>query len=562
MTRFQSESRSICFFHSFILCFFSLLIFFVVFCAKNDNTGSDPRSSLLVTRTLIEKLTLKLDGYGKALKKYGDVIHSKNGHSYYFFPLGTSICSIPFVAAAHLAGYDMLDYEKQTQKLIAAFLSVLIFLLLFHIAGLFMGLWESLFFSLIFWFGSAYSSTMGTALWSHNFAAVFSLAALSGCLKAYFNRKPANSFLIALCLFFAYLCRPTLALLSPVVLLVIFTLDKKASLKIMVYICLQLIIFSIFSLIEFRQILPDYYIPSRIKGLFQIDAFAGNLISPSRGILVYSSFLLLPLLFPVKAWQALKEHKKLAIFLIWPLLHLISISKFPHWWGGWSYGSRLMSDILPAAYLVCVLVYAGLDKKRFALIFLFLTGIFSIYINTFQGLYNPYALIWQAAPAIDGHTEYLFDWRYPPFSYDSKKHEKRMWEYQLRQLSSTPLEPGRKYSSKDSTVIFSGWKQASNGEALSPGQNSRIYFYWDDKNAFSGNLVLSAVSSKPLQVSVSLNKTQIGAFTITEKDTPLSLSFSRDLLRQNKINSMGFECSSKEPDSDLSEIRFQYFELS
>ena len=546
----------------FILCFFSLFIFFVVFHAKNDNSGSDPRSCLLVTQSILDKFTIKLDSYGDELKKYGNSITIKNNHYYYFFPLGTSLCSIPFVAAANLAGLDMLKDEQKTQKFIAAILSVVIFILLFYIARLFVNISESMLFSLIFWFGSAYSSTMGTALWSHDFAAVFSLITLSACLRIYFNKESAKSFLIAFCLFFAYLCRPTLALLTPIVLLFVFMLDKKSSLKILFYFCLQMSFFSFFSFIELKQVLPDYYMPLRISGGFQINAFIGNLISPSRGIFVYSPFLLIPLLFLTKTWKTLIAHKKLALFLLWPLLHLISISKFPHWWGGWSYGSRLMSDILPAAYLICLLIYGNIDKKTFANIFLFLSGIFAIYINTYLGLYNPYTLIWHAEPNIDEHTEYLFDWKFPPFTYNLKKHEMRMWEYQLRKLSKTPLKPSKKYSFKDSGVLFSGFDYSGNKNRISAEQNSKILFFISDKNTFQGNLTFSAVSDKPVQVSASLNNTEIGIFDIAEKDHPASLPFPQSLLKKNKINSIGFNFLNNGTGENHPETDVQFFKIS
>ena len=60
--------------------------------AHNRNTASDPRGTLLVSEAILTHGTVKLDHYGEdLLRGYAYAVHRKNDHSYYYFPIGTSL---------------------------------------------------------------------------------------------------------------------------------------------------------------------------------------------------------------------------------------------------------------------------------------------------------------------------------------------------------------------------------------------------------------------------------------------------------------------------------------
>src|SRR6185295_3203051 len=85
-----------------------------------------------------------------------------------------------------------------------------------------------------------------------------------------------------------------------------------------------------------------------------IEALLGNLVSPARGLLVFSPVVLLSFVGAV-VW--LRQRNVLGILLsVMVVGHWIGISGFPQWWAGWSYGPRYMSDMLP--YLVVLSVPA------------------------------------------------------------------------------------------------------------------------------------------------------------------------------------------------------------
>lgn len=86
------------------------------------------------------------------------------------------------------------------------------------------------------------------------------------------------------------------------------------------------------------------------------DGAAGLLISPSRGLLIYSPFLVFALLglvraFREDAWRPLRG-LGVAVVALW----LVAFAWFD-WWGGWSYGYRPLVDTMP---LLCLFLVPAL----------------------------------------------------------------------------------------------------------------------------------------------------------------------------------------------------------
>ena len=407
------------------------VVFVIVASARIKGTGSDPRGTLLVSEAILHHGSIRLDAYGpELLQSYGYTVQNRNGHFYYYFPLGTPVASLPFVAVANVFGLSMVRHERSMQVAIAAFTSVLTLLLLIRLARIFLAPANALLISSVFWFGTSLASTGGTALWSHNFATLFALAAIYLAIRATKNQEMRLWPLISLALFAAYLCRPTMALLAPLLLLYLFSYQRLAAVKAALLVAVCLAGFAGFSYYEFGQPLPDYYLPKRLDGSQFAQALYGNLFSPARGLLIYSPFLLL-------AWTGMRASPRnfdlkktwLLIGLAWPLLHLIVISRFEHWWGGHSFGARFMTDALPGLFLLTLYAWPTTLERlrdRAAAAVLALAAVFAVFVNTGQGLYNRYTAYWNSTPNIDQYPEYLFDWRYPQFLANKKGHEARL----------------------------------------------------------------------------------------------------------------------------------------
>jgi hypothetical protein len=506
--------------------------FFVVAGSEVNYTGSDPKGTLLVSQAILEHGTIQLDSYGPEVLQGFDC-RITNGHCYYFFPLGTPLAALPFVASAHAFGIDMLYCEAEIQGVIVTIVAALTMLMLFKIARLYLPFNESMVLALLCWFGSSFAGTTGTALWSHNFAALFALMAIyiavasahSGCFRLW----P----LLALCLFSAYLCRPTMALLWPCMLVFLSVHNKTVALITAFLLAFCPALFMIFSISEFGQVLPDYYLPQRLAGGHFMTALYGNLFSPARGLFIFSPFFLLPfLLIP-----ALRNHEKrdtslMLIALVWPIVHLLMISRYPHWWAGHSFGSRFMTDALPGLFvLLCYVLSAATPRsRRFAWFFLAITGCFSLYVNSWQGLYNSYTFKWNVDPNIDTYPEYVFDWNYPQFFHNKERHERRLMDFQKKDLA--PLAQGQVIEHTSPNVVFIGWSWPEEKHRWSLGRKSGILFKVKEADVFKGTIALHGVFLGKQRVRISLNGTCFYDEVIEGGDRLLEAEFSPALLNE------------------------------
>lgn len=86
-----------------------------------------------------------------------------------------------------------------------------------------------------------------------------------------------------------------------------------------------------------------------------ISSSLGTLVSPSRGLLIFSPILLyaLPGTYQLFKLRLGKDEKMLGCMIFASLTLLISYCFYSVWWAGHSYGPRFMTDILP---IVCYVI--------------------------------------------------------------------------------------------------------------------------------------------------------------------------------------------------------------
>ncbi len=102
-------------------------------------------------------------------------------------------------------------------------------------------------------------------------------------------------------------------------------------------------------------------------GLRAFDAplaagLAGLLISPNRGLLVFTPVLAFSLWGALRVWRVAEAPPWLRWLTIGVGLHLLVHAAFREWWAGYTYGPRYLTDVLPA--LVLFLVYGLLPYWR------------------------------------------------------------------------------------------------------------------------------------------------------------------------------------------------------
>lgn len=411
-------------------------VFALAVTAKVRDYNSDPRFTLMVSESIIKHGTIMLDDYSKCLWPASHhALHKTGDHIYNYYPLGTPLFSVPFVFIANRFGYDMCYDEAVAQVYIAATLCALIFLIMYATARCYVRMTSGLVIVLASFLGSTLISTMGTALWSHDFMVFFASLILLLIALDETGRRRLNPYAVGILIFAAYLTRPTGAVFVLAVLTYLFLKGRVLFIKAAVTSALLLLVYLGFNIYEFGKPLPPYYTLSLSADTFG-TALYGHFLSPARGLLVFSPFLLPVFAGMAVFFRRLKGDRLFLFVLGWFGLHLLVVASFPSWYAGWSYGPRLFTDVMPALVLVSVMVWRSVREAavkplilRGAVSIYLLFGLAAIYINTWQGLQNPYIQVWNEVPDVGSNNKCLFDWRYPQFLADKDSIDRKFVEY-------------------------------------------------------------------------------------------------------------------------------------
>jgi hypothetical protein len=141
------------------------------------------------------------------------------------------------------------------------------------------------------------------------------------------------------------------------------------------------------------------------------DGLPGTLLSPNRGLFVFSPWVALALALAPASVGRLAPGSLVRWLLLALLPYLCVLSKYAVWWGGGSFGPRYWTDAFPlfGVLLACGLDWAW-DRSR-ALVALFaLTILASVLVHAIGAFCYPST--WNFSPTdIDLDHGRLWDWR-------------------------------------------------------------------------------------------------------------------------------------------------------
>lgn len=420
---------------------------FSIFLFSRIRQVADSEYSMLLSQSLLSHRSFTLDEY--ALPRHEPVWHGyyfKNGtvyqleitggHLYYHLPPGSSILSTPFVAAFNLFGisaanadgtYNRLG-EVKIEAVLAAFLMALLAVIFFYTARLMLPVAWSIVVALGGALGTQVYSTASRALWSDTWGILLLGAVVFLLLRSEIGKRRFNPILLASLLSWMYFVRPTFSVHIIAVTIYLFIYHRRLFLPVAITGAAWLAAFVFYSWVHFGQLLPSYYRASRLQFDTFWVALAGNLISPSRGLLVYVPSLLFVAFLLARYRSSLAERRLVWLSLAIITGHLIVISSFSHWWGGHSFGPRFTTGLVPWFVLLGILaIKAMLDWReqhavdsssagwRVQFVCGALLLLMSAFIHT-RGAASHATWLWNMRPMeIDQHPERLWDWRQPQF---------------------------------------------------------------------------------------------------------------------------------------------------
>ena len=414
---------------------------YLVYAVSPVKVQTDSIWSIPVTARILNAHTTQMDAYRPTFARVNHGVYEWEGHAYNFFPLGVSLAALPFVAGFeglvhaglrvfpealeprvrrweqhfHAVGDIDFGWYNVTETLIASFYTAAAVAVVYLTARRQVGGAAAVGTALMFAFGTSAWSTASRVLWQHGPSLLAVSAAVYGLHRK--TQSPRTLAWMGFAVACAYTFRPTNVLTVLALSAWVLWRMRLRAWPYLLGAAAVALPWCAFNEWTYRTLLPPYYAAGRLEPFTRKfwEAMAGNLVSPARGLLVFSPILLLV------GWGVGRKIRRGtlglegAVCAAVPLAHWFVISSFPHWWAGHSFGPRFFTDVLPyLMFFVAEPMEALLMEWRARPVRLavwVLVGGVSVSIHA-RGAWSWDTHWWNNKPInVDQHPERLWDWR-------------------------------------------------------------------------------------------------------------------------------------------------------
>lgn len=400
----------------------AVLGFAVSFVAASRPLLGDNKNYGLVAQSLLSDGDIQLDEFSVTLT--GNT-RADGGHIYNYFPLGPSLLVVPFLALVRPLTSDARHAENLAARLVAALCFGAALALLFLVARRFEGVTTRMaaLLALVFGFCSSQFSAHVGQLSSHGTVVPLVLAAFWALAGA----TPRAPGLAAALFVAAYVMRPTAGLLLPLAAAWLFVYRRPATLRFALVAAVCGVGVLGMNHLFYGHALPPYSSVERLELTGLLRGAAGNLVSPSRGLVFYVPWFVFSLAGAVRAFRERDQDPFFRLLALVFAAHFAVVSSFPQWWGGWCYGPRFLAETMPELTLLVIPALQGFEPHA------------SPRLRRRRGIFFALAL-YAGVVAVLGITRAAGDWNRRPVNVD--QHPERLWAWSdpqiLRPLRAPP----------------------------------------------------------------------------------------------------------------------------
>ena len=415
----------------------ALLVFFLSFLIYNSNFRliriDDSVPARLLPFVLIVNHSFNLDGWvdsylPRARGPYGTYFVTRShGHWMSTYPILTPLVVTPlYVPSARwlsqqcpplgkddVVATAIIDLmEKLSASLVAALSAAVLYLALRQTASP----GPSLFVALVYGLASNTWTISSQSLWRHGFTQVGFALLLWGLLRRSAGRSAA--FWAGLGAALAAANKPADAAFAAL-FLAYFWFRRRDQLA---FFCAPLLVVGAlvvaYNLHFFGRLLGAYPNPVSLPGtttgghVIRTSFWAGVsglLLSPSRGLVIFTPWVLLSFWGAAIVWKeklwGFGRYLVVAMAAVY-LLH----ARFGTWWGGWAYGPRYLTDVLPFLALFLVPVWPRISSSRLLRAGFVLGVACALWVQIVGAFYYPRGE-WDAKPiSVDLRPDRIWNW--------------------------------------------------------------------------------------------------------------------------------------------------------
>ncbi|MDD5736071.1 MAG: hypothetical protein PHQ39_11460 [Methanothrix soehngenii] len=353
-----------------------------------------------------------------------------DGHLLSFYPIVTPVLITPLYVLAFLFikinnipldmfnpafGSIVLIMGKLSSSLIASFSAIFVFLSLKELTNKRI----ATIVTLIFAFAANTWAISSKELWQHGLVELFLAMSIYLVLINEKQKSKMNIIYLGLISGFFIFNRPPDSILLIPIIYYILTMKDRRIIYYFSFMALSSAPFFLYNMHYFGSFFGGYAdLASTINLNYKmITGFVGLLASPSRGIFIYTPIIIFSIAGYLKVFKLSNNIVKnfLLIFGISILGQILIYSAFVIWWGGWSYGPRFLTGMLPVLFIFLGLYLKDThmnikQKKNLLKILIFsILLIWSIFVQFVGAFYYPNGG-WDGSPSVDLHPERLWHW--------------------------------------------------------------------------------------------------------------------------------------------------------
>jgi dolichyl-phosphate-mannose-protein mannosyltransferase len=417
-----------------VLSAFTLGVF-AVYLASPVIQSSDSSLVIYESESLIHQRNFEVSEYGPVVHDWP--CYRERGRAISRYPRGNSVVVLPFLALAEAGagplGVDLVkDLKKEKprrlEKALASVIAALAALSLLLLAREVLSrVAPAVLLGVAFAFGTSLWSTASRGLWQHGPMVLVTAVGLLCLVRARRLDDWRWSIPAGLAWGAAFAIRPTIAAAIVLTALILAVVDRRAFAGFAVGAGVVIGVDVADNLSTYGTVIARHYVPGEgpvAKGLSTTlgEGLAGTMISPGRGLLVYSPFLALA---GVGLWLRRRSLSALDLVAVGSILVLwFSAGNSRLWEGGASYGARILTETLPFwAYLMAPVFGLVVRPVRSwtpaigaVAAALAITVSWSVFVHG-RGALSWATQLWNSKPVVayTGDRKRLWDWSDPAF---------------------------------------------------------------------------------------------------------------------------------------------------
>lgn len=405
----------------------------LVFCANLRSIGAgDTLPARYLPFSLLRSLDTDLDEfpslYGEDARRDSPLLDGipyylrrAGGHYYSAYSPAPALLALPVYALPVARGMPasspwVAHLEKLTAALVAAASVALLFA---TVRQLTTGGW-ALAIAAVYALGTSTLSVSSQALWQHGPSQLFLTLALYFLVRLRDDERALAP--AALALGVAVVMRSTNLFLAAPVAAFALHRHRRLAVRAVALFLAPLTVQAAYDLAHFHALgtgLGQAAVP--VTALFAqtpvLEGLGGVLVSPARGLFVFSPVLLLSLAGIVLVWRRGPALFR-ALSLGLPIVVLV-VGKWFMWWGGHTFGPRVLADATP---VLCFFLYplGDLVRRRAIVRAAFVVlAVASVGIHLLGAFF--YDGRWDGAVQIDRHPSMLWSWRDGPLAFYARE---------------------------------------------------------------------------------------------------------------------------------------------